>query len=117
MENIISKILKITESTGERCIVTDSEGKSAFVVMTLDQYQGLKSTSKSSLDRNDIAGLTEEQLLNKINGEIALWKSSQVSQGKDFKPSLAISQDLAKNIDKASQVDEKYYFEPVDDGK
>jgi len=44
-----------------------------FVVMNLDEYE------KLSLGRSEIRGLTENELLDKINRDIAIWKSEQTT--------------------------------------
>src|SRR3989338_7443744 len=97
MENAITKIFTLVQETGEHFIITDVEGKNAFVVMPLDEYRGMKGKKASSSvtavsaplssnptitpsEKSDLANLTEEQLLNKINAEIAVWKNGQVSE-------------------------------------
>lgn len=119
MENWLNKILKLTEQTGDRCIVTDSEGRNVFVVMSLDQYQGLRGIAEPDFRQlsrtGEVKGLTEEQLLNRINREIASWKSSQYESPDE---SLGSSETAAPSISpNPAPNDEKFYFEPVDEAK
>ena len=139
MENAITKIFKLVQETGEHFIITDVEGKNAFVVMPLEEYRGLKSKKAPAVvattsvaqptsisDKSDLANLTEEQLLNKINAEIAVWKNAQVTETLAEKlPAMSQPQApaLAESIvnpaldEKPEQKEETFYFEPVDDGK
>ena len=72
MQNQLKKAISIAKKTGDRLIVYDlSKGDSAFVVMSLDEYEKLV-TKKS-----EVRGLTEDELLDKINRDIAIWKSDQ----------------------------------------
>ncbi|TAK03311.1 type II toxin-antitoxin system Phd/YefM family antitoxin [Patescibacteria group bacterium] len=45
MKNI-RRILELSKRTGDRVIITDPEGEDAFVVMGLDQYEGLLGPGK-----------------------------------------------------------------------
>jgi len=72
MQNQLKKAINIARKTGDRLIVYDlSRGDSAFVVMSLDEYEKLIS------QKSEVRGLTEDELLDKINRDIAIWKSEQ----------------------------------------
>lgn len=51
----------------------------AYVVMGLDEYERL------ILDRSEVRSLTEDQLLDKINRDIAIWKSENEFESVDSK--------------------------------
>jgi hypothetical protein len=79
MSNQLQKAIRLAKKTGDRLIVFDSpESDNAYVVMTMDQYE------KMSLGAAEVRDLTEEELLDKINRDIAVWKSEQDSESSGF---------------------------------
>lgn len=130
MPNPLEKIIDLIKKTGDNCIVLDQNGNPAYVLVDFNNYQ------KMILGRSELAGLTENELVDKINRDIAIWKSSQPVQNlnnwqiiekaveqiknpvsnpqpinlAEQEKSLSqanFSQDLAEDED-------KYYFEPID---
>ncbi|MDO8260972.1 MAG: hypothetical protein Q7T50_05775 [Candidatus Magasanikbacteria bacterium] len=72
MQNQLQKAINLAKKTGDRLIVYDMSQKSeAFVVMNLDEYE------KMATGRNEVKSLTEDELLDKINRDIAVWKNEQ----------------------------------------
>ncbi len=82
MNNELQRAIRLIRKTGDRIIIFDSENKqNGYVLMSLAEYERL------ALARNDVRGLTEEELLDKINRDIAIWRSEQeanVSQGQEM---------------------------------
>lgn len=97
------------------------------MVVTFKAYESL------ILNKAEVAGLTEEQLLDKINRDIANWKAVQQTEdwenwsvlesiGEEAKikptPMPAIEEEnslnQAKNEEESAEAKEKYYFEPID---
>jgi len=75
MQNQLEKAINLCKKTGDRLIVFDSlASQNPFVVMNLDEYE------KMVLNRSEVRGLTEDELLDKINRDIAIWKSEQESE-------------------------------------
>lgn len=80
LEQNLPQVLNLIRKTGDRVIVFDSIGQ-PFVLMNLDEYQRLVS------GRESVADLTEEQLLDKINRDIAVWKTKEEANNIDeFEP-------------------------------
>ncbi|KKR18261.1 MAG: hypothetical protein UT48_C0042G0004 [Parcubacteria group bacterium GW2011_GWE2_39_37] len=72
MRNQLEKAINLCKKTGDRLIVFDNvRSEEPFVVMNLDEYE------KLSVGKSEIRGLTENELLDKINRDIAIWKSEQ----------------------------------------
>jgi hypothetical protein len=66
----LQKAINLAKKTGDRLIVFDpAKEDSAYVVMSIDQYEDL------TLGRGSVRNLTEDQLLDKINRDIAVWKN------------------------------------------
>jgi hypothetical protein len=72
MKNQLQKALSLTKKTGDRLIVFDlSQDSEPFVVMDLNEYE------KIVIGKSEVRGLTEDELLDKINRDIAIWRSEQ----------------------------------------
>jgi hypothetical protein len=75
--NQLQKAINLAKKTGDRLIVFDkAESVSPFVVMSMEEYE------KLALGRTEVRGLTENELVDKINRDIAVWKSD--GEYKDF---------------------------------
>lgn len=72
MQNKLQKAINLSKKTGDRLIIFDSlRSENPFVLMSLDDYE------KIIVERSEVRGLTEDELLDKINRDIAIWKSEQ----------------------------------------
>jgi hypothetical protein len=95
----LKKILELIKKTGDRFIFEDEENN-LYIVLGLADYENL------IWKHSDVRELTEEELLNKINKDIALWKASQEEKNiinfEDF------------DEDKDSLEEDNYYLEPVE---
>lgn len=75
--NNFKKILNLIKKTGDKMVVTDENGDSSFVVMPLDEYERIVEGS------NELGGLSENELWNKVDRDIALWKQSHNDEFND----------------------------------
>ena len=76
MQKHLKRILKLIHKTGDKYIVTDSETDDSYVILALNDYEKLIT------DKSAINGLTEDELLDKINRDIAVWKNEQKNGNK-----------------------------------
>ncbi|MFA5029676.1 MAG: hypothetical protein WC518_02900 [Patescibacteria group bacterium] len=130
----LKKIVNLIKKTGDKAIILDQNGDPAYVLMTIFDYERL------ILGKSEVVGLTEDELLDKINREIALWKDSQETNNnhlpieeQDFSEKLRDYYDLGVVIndqnfsladvyDRMSELqslnkkqeEDHYYFEPVE---
>ena len=75
MRDKLQKAIDLARKTGDRLIIYDSaKAQEAYVLMTLDQYE------KIALGHQATSNLTEEELLDKINRDIAVWKNEQLER-------------------------------------
>lgn len=82
MADRLERFINLISKTGDRLIVYDrQEPENSFVVINFNEYERLLSES------NSVKGLTEDELIDKINRDIALWKEEQVTEP----PSEAVS--------------------------
>jgi len=126
MPNPLISIIELIKKSGDNCIVLDIEGNPAFVVVKFEDYQKMRA------GKTDISALTEEQLLNKVNADIAAWKASHEDEECDNWPSIEPMSVIKEKEDKKSvnndeiglnqakishdveKTEDKYYFEPID---
>ncbi|MFH1291600.1 MAG: hypothetical protein ABIH87_00140 [bacterium] len=74
----LSKIMRLIRRTGDKLIIPDVESDAVMAMMNLDDYERLLSTPQS------VKGLTEEQMMEKINRDIAIWRSQNQSETLDW---------------------------------
>ena len=100
----IKKLINLIEKTGDRCVVVDTQGNPEFVIMSFSAYEKV-------IDGNhNIKDLSEEELLEKINCEVATWRESQ----NKVKLQEFDTLEEALKEEKEEPSEEKYYFEPVE---
>jgi hypothetical protein len=77
----LEKIIDLAKRTGDKMIVMPEFGE-PFAIVPIDQYEKIFS------NKVDYAGMTEEEILNRANREISLWKQAQreigLSDNMDF---------------------------------
>jgi hypothetical protein len=66
----LEKILSLVQKTGDKMVIVP-EFSDPFVIMPVDQYESL------AVSKVDYSALTEEEILNRVNREISLWKQAQ----------------------------------------
>ncbi|MDD5749227.1 MAG: hypothetical protein PHO91_00370 [Patescibacteria group bacterium] len=118
----IEKVLDLALKTGDKVIVL-SDSHDPYVLMGIKDYEALIFGSTSLKD------LSENELLDKINRDIAVWKASQDSLDAynldDFKaddlmkiePEDSQKSDNLPSLESKeikTEEDNRYYIEPVD---
>jgi len=72
MQNQLKKAIELARKTGDRLMVFESpESVNAYVLLPVDDYGKMVKIEES------VGGLTEIELIDKINRDIAIWKSEQ----------------------------------------
>ncbi len=72
MDNNIKKVISLVKKTGDRLVVYDPDNSdNIFVIMSIAEYE------KLIIGKSEVRNLTENELLDKINRDIAIWKSEQ----------------------------------------
>ena len=94
------RILALLKKTGDRYIFEDQNGN-VFIILGIEDYENLV------LKNSQVKGLSEDELLNKINKDIAVWKSIQEDEQVE-----RVAVDFKKQEQKP---EDHYYFEPVED--
>jgi len=104
MKNL-KRILDLIKKTGDKYIFEDDNGDT-FAVLALEDYENY------IFRNNQLKNLSEDELLNKINKDIAIWKASQEDKIVDLAPS---GQDLLAEEKDETKDEDRYYFEPEED--
>jgi len=108
MPDQLQKAINLVKKTGDKLIVFDSaKPDNTFVILALKDYENLV------LGKSEVRGLTEDELLDKINRDIAIWKSEQaLGESESFSPSLENFSELPidnKETDETGQEREKSF--------
>ncbi|MDD4332741.1 MAG: hypothetical protein PHT51_01375 [Patescibacteria group bacterium] len=104
MQNQLEKAISLVKKTGDRIIVVNGANTDdIFVVISLDEYE------KLTIGKSEVRGLTEDELLDKINRDIAIWKSEQKNDNWEVKKFTA------PRIE--SEDDDLYYYNEIPEFK
>lgn len=96
MQNQLKKVLNLAKKTGDRVIVFDQDDSdNTYVVMSLADYE------KLAIGKSEVRDLTEDELLDKINRDIAVWKSEQ--EFKENKQKIVENIGFDNNFDETSE--------------
>lgn len=100
--NQLNKAINLAKKTGDRLIVFDkAESVNPFVVMGLDEYE------KLVIGHSEVRGLTENELLDKINRDIAIWKSED--ENIDFNRRFGGKKDNFGFLGREDWLEDDYY--------
>lgn len=120
MQNQLQKAIDLVKKTGDKIIIFESiNSNNAYVIVGLKDYENLV------LGRSEVRGLTEDELLDKINRDIAIWKSSQnendftgeekiknpeneINQDKKITKAWSIPKDIKENAEEVIEEDRQY---------
>ena len=69
---ISSELKDILNLAGGRYIIVEN-GNPKYIVMNFDEYRA------AVLDRKQVQNLTEEELIERINSDISLWREKQTA--------------------------------------
>ena len=120
MADGFAKILQLLKQTRGSMIVVDQAGQPLYVAVSFDEYDRLLASSRN------VKGLTEDQLLEQINRDIAEWKNLQEVAAEDNWTALdeiieskreTVSSESEENSlkqDKIEDPKDQYYFEPIE---
>ncbi|MAG28724.1 hypothetical protein CL632_01060 [bacterium] len=74
MQESMQKVFELINKTGDRCIVVSPDSDEAYAILSLQEYERLV------MAKEQVSELSEDELLDKINRDIAVWKSQQTDQ-------------------------------------
>lgn len=98
---ILAKIMGIIAKTGEKVIVIDPKTEQPFVVLGLDQYEGILSQGLGAPKGASVRDLTRGSDPGIIDPDLAIWRESKDAAQGDW------------GGDEATEED-RYYMEPTE---
>ena len=74
----LDRLIKLAKRTGDCLIVHNPIDESDVVIMDVSDYESLLDEKKdgSTSSPRDVRGLSERELLNQINRDIAIWRAN-----------------------------------------
>jgi PHD/YefM family antitoxin component YafN of YafNO toxin-antitoxin module len=111
----LQKIVDLIKKTGDKAIILNENGDPDYVLMAVGDYEDLV------FGKAEVRGLTEQELLDKINRDIAIWKTDQevndlAIDQYDFAREIGDYTEFGhKNANFSEDLDnDRYYLEPVE---
>lgn len=132
----LNRIFNLIRETGDRLVVADNESNEVFVLMPIDDYENIVGLSKGVgfgdsgddegeektdyiAPRDEVSGigsLSEQKFLEKINDDIAEWRSAQkkkaeesiVDEISEEKANISVKKDIGMTALGEVLQDEKY---------
>lgn len=102
----LKQIIDLIKKTGDKLVILDQKGV-GFVMMAVKDYE------KLILAKSEVKDLTEDELLDKINRDIAIWKVNQFQEAELDK--IVDYDKMEKNQEShpdSSPEEDKFYIEP-----
>ena len=65
----INRVIKLVRRTGDKAVIMDNESDSVMMLMDLDAYEKMLENS------GRVETLTEEELMDRINRDVAVWRA------------------------------------------
>lgn len=109
MQSQLQKAIDLVRKTGDRLLVLDmAKPENAFAVMSIDEYE------KLMIGKSEVRGLTENELVDKINRDIAIWKSEK--EYKENEPIRAWqARKYLSDISEKKDYIDNFSFDDIDD--
>ncbi len=81
----LNRILSLSKKTGDTVVIHDSTAVRDLVVLPFDQYESLIASEREFGDYDEylLEEMSERELIDKINRDIAIWRSYQELNERD----------------------------------
>jgi hypothetical protein len=73
----INRVIKLVRRTGDKVVLMDNESDAVMMLMELEAYEKILNNSES------VEKLTEEELMEKINRDVAVWRANNDKERLD----------------------------------
>jgi len=124
----LKRIFNLIQKTGDRLIVADSSTDEVFAIMHIDDYESLVDYGRDCWEddacdcgeddsiicdcHKEISDLTEQEMLKKINNDIAEWRDAQKKKNDEELAEEILEENikdepLVANEDKKEKIDEE----------
>lgn len=102
MSDRLKRILNLSKQTGDTVIVHDPTADHDLVVLPFEEYENLVSTENHTHGEYDdylFEEMSERELIDKINRDIAIWRSYQELNERDRRAGLIEDQLTREPLD------------------
>ena len=105
----LDRLLRFAQRTGDRLIVTDSDGKQPVVILSLDEYEALLDGRKSApaAVRQPVVESVEEEVVDLASIEAAV---EAVNREAVPEPKVV---PIARKPQPSEPGEEQFYMEPI----
>lgn len=108
MDKQLQRLIDLSNKTGDRLIVFDPVNPGqAYVVMPIGDYE------KIAVGQSEVRGLTEDELLDKINRDIAIWKSDKDEERSFERPKISFYDDMTQSDEEMASQDDWRSFDEI----
>lgn len=74
----LDRLIALAKRTGDRLIIHDPSSGQDMVILDIDSYERLM------VGRKDVRSLSERELLDQINRDIAIWRAGLTTEQDDY---------------------------------
>jgi len=108
-EKLLSRVMRVSEKTGDRVIVVSPQTQRAFAVLPFEAYEGMVEGRASLVDLGSetVEEMSRNELVDKINHDIAIWNSAQQREKEE-------GDGVQMDIIEEEEQEEQYYLEPIE---
>lgn len=71
----INRVVKLIKKTGDKVVLMDNESDAVMMLMDIDSYEALLAKPAVIQPEVSVETLTEEELMEKINKDVAVWRA------------------------------------------
>ena len=111
--NPLERILRFAQSTGDKVIVTDPQGRDPMVVMPFGMYEHLISTGRKAVG---IGVVTADHPLSAPfhSSKLSVEEVPPLPDDLDLQPSVSEPTPVGKGEEPSPGEEEAFYLEPVE---
>lgn len=91
----LKRVVNLIRRTGDRCLLLDNESDDVLTLMRLEDYEKLLNTDTG----RPIQDLSEREMMEKVNRDIAYWRSFQQEENKKEKDWSEFAEDEGCNCE------------------
>ncbi|MEK7131372.1 MAG: hypothetical protein AAB797_01375 [Patescibacteria group bacterium] len=126
----LNRVIKLIKRTGDKTVIMDNESDAVMMLMDLGAYEKMLD------NHTGVEKLTEEELMEKINRDVAIWRASNDNDKEKVEtfdkvvPPAVVAENAPIVLNKiqdihaeqehsaadivAEEEEEKFYLEPVE---
>jgi len=115
----ITRAIDLVKKTGDKMILFEEDNSEGIVVMSLKEYERMIDGNKVEVGQNgedpeSISSLTEDELIDKINRNIAIWqnenKDKELDSEKIIDSFLGLSEEFEEMEEDEEEGEDNFYY-------